>query len=328
MAQSDNRKRLEFLYNRGYTNGAVLHTMTGIPTSTIYDVIQRVHAGVNMEHRPGAGRPRLLDPNNRRRIVQLALKHPLRSAAEIGAMAASRGCPTVSSRTVQRSLAASGIFKLVPKPALALTAAQKEKRVLFCDQHLADDFSTTIFTDESSFLFERHRCPRWTAHGSLSVPTSKFSKSVMIWGGISTMGPTPLAVIPGTINQYLYQDILQEYLLGTAEAYYGENWRFQQDNATPHVARSTKQWLETNVPATLSWPPNSADLSPIENLWPLIKNNVEKNAPVNFIDFQSNVVLTWNEIDVDLLSRLIATVPNRLRACRDLRGEQVNLKFI
>jgi hypothetical protein len=109
----------------------------------------------------------------------------------------------------------------VPKPALALTPEQKTKRVLFCDAHLTDDFSKTFFTDESSFLLERRRCPRWSATQPLCIPTSKFSKSVMIWGGISTMGPTSIAIIQGSVDQYKYQDILAEHLLGVADAYYG-----------------------------------------------------------------------------------------------------------
>jgi transposase len=279
MAQADNRNRLSYLYDRGYTSAVALQQITGIPKSTVYDVLSRIKAELPMYHLPGGGRPSLLDGTYRRCIVQTALKNPLISAEEIRDKAVLRGCPEVSSRTIQRCLSSSGIFKMVPKPVLALTPEQKQKRVLFCDQHIADDFSTTFFTDESSFLFERHRCPRWSARKPYEIPTSKFGKSIMIWGGISTMGPTSVAVIQGTVDQYKYQDILQEHLLGVVDACYGDNWRFQQDNATPHKARSTQKWLQAHVPSILQWPPNSADLSPIENVWPLLKRNLEKETP-------------------------------------------------
>jgi transposase len=328
MAHEENRKRLEFLYTCGYTSGVALCKITGIPKSTVYDVLARIRAGEDMEHQPGAGRPRSLDANNRRRLCQLALKNPMLSAAAIRDKAVLRGCPSVSARTVQRSLSGSGIFKLVPKPVLALTPEQKRKRVLFCDEHLMDDFSKTFFTDESSFLLERHRCPRWCAKQPKRIPTSKFSKTVMIWGGISTMGPTSIAIIQGSVDQYKYQDILAEHLVGAGDAYYGENWRLQQDNATPHSARSTKEWLEANVPSILPWPANSADLSPIENVWTIVKDAVEKSQPKNINEFRDSIVSTWNQIDADLTSRLIASMPARLKACRDLRGEEINLKYI
>lgn len=328
MTQEESRFRLQYLYHQGYTSASALQEITGIPKSTVYDVISRIRQGQDMHHQRGAGRPRSLDANNRRRIAQIALKNPLLSAADIRLKAELRGCPHVSDRTVRRSLSCSGIVKLVPKPALALTVEQKRQRVLFCDAHLMDDFSTTFITDESSFLFERHRCPRWCSSQPLRIPTSKFSKSVMIWGGISTMGPTPLAVVQGTIDQYKYQDILHDHLLVAAEGYYGDNWRLQQDNATPHKAKSTMEWLARNVPAVLEWPPNSADLSPIENVWPILKNIVEKNSSTNFADFRDDVVAAWDNIDPGLTSRLIASIPRRLRACRDLRGGEVNMNLI
>lgn len=328
MAQEENRKRLQYLFNRGYTSGVALCEITGIPKSTVYDVLARIRAGGDMDHHPGAGRPLSLDVNNRRRLAQLALKHPLLPASAIRDRAVLRGCPSVSARTVQRSLSRSGIFKMVPKPALALTPEQKAKRVLFCDAHLMDDFSKTFITDESSFLLERHRCPRWSATQPLHIPTSKFSRSVMIWGGISTMGPTSIAIIQGTVDQYKYQEILAEHLLGVADAYYGDDWRLQQDNATPHVSRSTKKWLDANVPAVLAWPANSADLSPIENVWTIVKDAVEKSEPKNLNEFRDSIVSTWNKIDPELTSRLMASMPLRLKACRDLRGEEINLKLI
>ena len=121
---------------------------------------------------------------------------------------------------------------------------------------------------------------------------------------------------------------MEDSLLPSAEAFYGDEWRFQQDNARPHVSVQTRHWLQTAVPEVLEWPPNSADLSPIENIWPLLKKSVEKENAVNLVEFEQKIIKYWTELDLPLLSRLIDTVPQRLRACRDLRGAEVKLKFI
>jgi hypothetical protein len=86
--------------------------------------------------------------------------------------------------------------------------------------------------------------------------------------------------------------------------------------------------LEENVPSVLAWPANSADLSPIENVWTIVKDVVEKSLPKNINEFRDAIVTSWNQIDADLTSRLIAAMPARLKACRDQRGEEINLKFI
>ncbi len=46
---------------------------------------------------------------------------------------------------------------------------------------------------------------------------------------------------------------------------------FQQDNAKPHPAAITTAWLCSRRARMLNWPACSPDLSPIENIWCIIK---------------------------------------------------------
>src|SRR5688572_20858153 len=46
---------------------------------------------------------------------------------------------------------------------------------------------------------------------------------------------------------------------------------FQQDGARAHTSAVSRAWLNENIPNYIeNWPPNSPDLSPIENLWSII----------------------------------------------------------
>ena len=78
-----------------------------------------------------------------------------------------------------------------------------------------------------------------------------------------------IVFIHGNINANKYMDeILGPVLL----PFYRQNLRHArclQDNAPPHRAHATQDWLNARIPAHLDrpWPAKSPDWNPIENLW-------------------------------------------------------------
>ena len=326
MSQFEARKRLEILYTAGVGNRMELAAATGLTPRSVNRIMNRIQSGIPMEHQKGAGRIPLATVNDRRRLVQIALKNPTKPASFIRRRSVELGGPVLSVRTVQRYLSDSDIKKLVPKPALNLSAAHKMARVDFCDQFLHHDFTKTFFTDESSFSFSRLSCPQWSAQKPRRIPTPKFPKTIMVWGGISLMGPTNISIVKGSIDSSKYVDILHDNLLPPAAAYYEQEWELQHDNAPPHVSAWTREWLADNVPSVLPWPANSADLNPVENLWLIMKNAVEKEQAKTFPEFQQKVVQFWDGLELRTTSRWIDLVPLRLRACRDALGNEIDVK--
>ena len=53
---------------------------------------------------------------------------------------------------------------------------------------------------------------------------------------------------------------------------------FQQDNARPHTARLTRQFLTANNVDVMQWPAFSAELSPVEQIWDELDRRV-RNRP-------------------------------------------------
>lgn len=49
---------------------------------------------------------------------------------------------------------------------------------------------------------------------------------------------------------------------------------FQQDNAPCHTTREVYDFFDKKGIKTLDWPSQSPDLSPIENVWGLIKQEI------------------------------------------------------
>ena len=100
----------------------------------------------------------------------------------------------------------------------------------------------------------------------------------MIWGYLTAYGPGFMCKINGIMDQHIYKQILEDYLLQTIKWYKMDPERviFQQDCDSKHMARSTQEWLDKQSFDILEWPPQSPNLSPIENLWAILKQKLNQ----------------------------------------------------
>ncbi len=89
----------------------------------------------------------------------------------------------------------------------------------------------------------------------------------MIWAATSSAGVGPLCFLKSTVNAAVYQDILEHFMLSSADKLYGNaDYISQQDLAPAHTAKGTKSWFNDHGVTELDWPANSPDLKPVENL--------------------------------------------------------------
>ncbi len=58
-------------------------------------------------------------------------------------------------------------------------------------------------------------------------------KSVIIWGAVTSAGVGPLCFIKSKVNAAVYQEILEHFMLPSADKLYGDaDFLFQQDFST------------------------------------------------------------------------------------------------
>ena len=74
--------------------------------------------------------------------------------------------------------------------------------------------------------------PGWQAHR-----VQAGGGSVHVWGAFHNSAKSPLVLPDGYFTGVLYRGILQNTLVPFAKHYFGDNYRYQDDNATPHRAR-------------------------------------------------------------------------------------------
>ena len=75
-----------------------------------------------------------------------------------------------------------------------------------------------------------------------------------------------------------------------------------------HVA---KDFIVENGIWVSDWPSNSPDLNPIENMWQIIKNNVEKRMPKDINELKKFMVEEWDAISVETVNNLVLSMKKK-----------------
>ncbi len=143
----------------------------------------------------------------------------------------------------------------------------------------------------------------------------------MIWAAMSSAGVGPLCFLKSTVNAAIYQEILEHFMLPSADKLYGDaDFIFQQDLAPAHTAKGTKSWFDDHCVTVLDWPANSPDLNPIENLWGIVKRKMRDTRPNNADDLKATVKETWASIPPQQCHKLITSMPCRIEAVIKTKG--------
>ncbi len=144
----------------------------------------------------------------------------------------------------------------------------------------------------------------------------------MIWAAMLSADVGPLCFLKSTINIAIYQEILEQFILPSADKLYGDaDLIFQQDLAPAHTAKGTKSWFNDHGVIVLDWPANSPDLNPIENhLWAIVKRKMRDTRPNNADDLKAAIKATWASITPEQCHRLSSSMPRRIDAVIHPKG--------
>lgn len=142
-----------------------------------------------------------------------------------------------------------------------------------------------------------------------------------VWGGISSAGKTLLHVIRGRVNAVNYRDdILQPIVVPFMHA--NGLRHFQHDNARPHTARLSTDFLRQQQFNVMPWPSLSPDLNPIEHLWDELGRRVQSRPvrPANVNQLELALQHEWLAIPHNFIQRLINSMRQRCVAVVNARG--------
>jgi len=112
----------------------------------------------------------------------------------------------------------------------------------------------------------------------------------MVWACMAAAGTGHLVIVEETIDSRVYLSIVSDAVVQEWQRLCGNGWTFQQDNAPVHTARIVQQWFKDAGVVLLEQPPQSPDLSPIENAWALMKSAIARRKPSDLTTLRQYIV--------------------------------------
>ena len=73
----------------------------------------------------------------------------------------------------------------------------------------------------------------------------------------------------------------------------------------------------------MDWPFNSPNLNPIENLWAIVKRNVQLQQPQNIGDLERFMKEEWLKIPQDIIKNLVRSMKERCKLVIENKGERI-----
>lgn len=278
----DERKLIDSYINKGKSISWIGRTLKRHKTTISKYIRHPSTYGTSIKQ---ARKPIVLTTRRKRTIKRLIKKHKMSSR-----LVSNELDNGVSKSTICNFLKTENFryhkMKRIPK----LTALHMKKREQFAEEIISkgkDFVKKLVFSDEKRFKLDGPDGCTYYWH-DLKDERSTFSKShfsagITLWGCIFSDGKIKVQFLDNTLNSHNYQKVLQETLL---PSFVKSKHVFQQDNATCHVSKSTKQWIKTKKIHLIDWPALSCDLNIIENVWGILTNKIYQNGK-NFSNIET-----------------------------------------
>jgi hypothetical protein len=270
-------------------------------------------------------------------LIYILLTVPTLSLRKIAERMAAQHFPFAVGKTqIGTELADMHVRSIRQIPRPWMTKVNREYRLRFVED-IRTDFRILfpwLFSDEASISVNQNCLRVWRLPGLLDNETvytekQQFPTRIMVWGAIARNYKSPLVRVEGMLNSDAYTRLIAESgIIESMNSQFGTNaWVFQDDGASAHRAKKTRAFLAERcmtLSSDLHWPAHSPDLSPIENLWGILKRDIPVSKCGNADQLWNAAQEVWDAIPMETVNELIDSVDRRLRSVAALDGQSLN----
>lgn len=334
---SEDRAKIVALWEYAGKSTRQIAADMGLVQSTVSRIIKRYkETGSFQSDRDQCHRPRKTDDRDDRILLRLSSKKPHASSLDIANELREDYDIDLDSSTVRRRLLEHDRPAYRPIKAQFLTEAMKKKRLNWCREHerwTVEDWAQVIFSDECSFELQPPSSQFVRRNRGQSPQSGHFQQAfrhptkVMLWSCMSVHGPGRVHVVEGSMNSAQYKEVISHCIIPQINEWFGsEPYWFQQDLAPCHTSRQVQSFFQENHVRVLTWPGNSPDLSPIENMWAIVKQRIKKKMIHSKSELINEFLTIWARSDElkPTCEALYSSMPCRISMCIKARGGPIH----
>ncbi len=295
-----------------------------IGKKTLQEIVKRFAERGSVQDREGRWRKKKKTSTREdRKIIQMSLKDRRKSSPDISKDLKEDIGVELSSRTIRRRLLDSGLKSCRAKKKPLLSEIAREKRLRWAREHRNFNWNNVVFSDESRFCLVsdrpvnvRRRPGKEYLPECVNTTMKHGGCGFMVWGYFARNGVGRLHKVEGNIDAQHYLKILKYCVVPSGD----QPVIFQQDNAPCHTAKVVKEWADANAVDILSWPGNSPDLNPVENVWDYLARKMEKENFKNEKELLEKLKGEWEKIPLAYLEKLVDSMPRHIEAVIKAKG--------
>ena len=320
---------------------------TGVPLSTVHYTVKRDETFHTRHSLPRSGRPPAVSSRTKRRVIREVIKDrraPWKAIAE--------AVGDITEQQVRKIATSAGYHRRVARRKPFLSKATIQKRRAWAQANLNTDWTTIIWTDETTLVLgerlgQEHvtRMPGEEFLPENIQPTFRSGRrTIMVWGAVALGRKGPLVRLePGDglekerkggrqskgkgglnaeryVSQILEGPLFEFYTTLNKER--GGRMLVVEDGAPAHASQATETARKCLGIHTLSHPPNSPNLNPIEPLWNLLKRGIAQR-PVSHKSLDTlweAAQLVWAELSEVEMTKAMGNMVARVKAVRAAKG--------
>ncbi len=322
------------LYMREHISINSISKEVGASWRKISEIFDKYQESGDIVDRPRTGREPETSIRTKRLIINEVKKNPKTTLNKIK----SDLNIETSKSTIQRVLSEEGLQSQYMKKKFYIPENAQKIRLntaKIWEKYNSSFWNRVIWSDECNVVLggPNDKIKVWRYSIESLIPdqkdtSEKFGRfSVGVWACFQSNGDREIFFYNGRLNANDYINILENKLIPMIKRKRGK-YRpvFQQDNAPCHKAKITLEFLKKNSIEVLDWPPYSPDINPIENVWSLIKKDINQN---NYQILSKNDLINvirklFYAIKEDILLNLSQSLPNRIMKLIKSKGLWIN----